>query len=402
MDKKKNDVPAIAGGTPVRDKPLPFFRASIGEDDIAAVVDALRSGWLTVGPRTEVFERELCEYLGVRHVVAMSSCSDAMFLALKALGVGPGDEVITSALTFVSTVHAVLHTGATPVLADIESTSFGLDPESVSQYISKKTRAVLPVHFGGQACAIDDIVALARDRNLSIVEDAAHSFGASAGGKRIGVFGDATAFSFYATKNITTGEGGAIATEDDELADRLRLLSYHGMSRDSWTRYSDRGSWYYQVELPGFKRNMSDVLASLGISQLSRVDILQDARRRHAERYLERLAKSPYFELPEIRAGNVHAWHLFVVRICKDKLQIDRDRFVAALTEENIGSSVHFIPIHHHPFFSPYRADGVQYPVCENFFERCISLPLYPNMTEADVDDVVSALLRIADYYSVD
>jgi len=395
-------VPAVAGGTPVRTHPLAFFRASITDGDIAAVVEALRSGWLTVGPRTERLERMLGDYLGVAHAVAVSSCSEAMFLALRALGVGPGQEVVTSANTFASTVSAIIHVGATPVLADIDPLTLGPDPDDVARRMSAATGALLPVHFGGQACRIAEIVELAARRGLPVVEDAAHSFGAAVDGRLLGALGTATAFSFYATKNLTTGEGGAVTTDDGDLAERLRRLSYHGMSRDSWTRYADRGSWYYEVLEPGFKCNMSDVLAALGVSQLGRADTLLEQRRVLARRYLDRFADSPWIDPPAVAPGNTHTWHLFTVRLRLERLRIDRNRFVAALTEENVGSSVHFIPIYRHPFFARYGVGPESFPACEDYYARCISLPLYPDMSDSDVDDVVEAVQRIAEYHRAD
>jgi len=397
MSKK----PAVEGGTPVRSEKLPFFRVAIDDRDIANVTEALRSGWLTVGPKTEAFEARLREYIGANHVLAVSSCSEAMLISLKALRIGPGDEVITSALTFASTVHAIVHAGAQPVLVDIEPETFGADPTSISAKITPKTRAVMPVHFGGQACRIEDICELAKRHGHHVVEDAAHSFGGSVAGIPIGRFGDVTTFSFYATKNLTTGEGGAIATMDDELAAQLRLLSYHGMSRDSWRRYTDKGSWFYEVELSGFKANMSDLHASLGLSQLERFGAMLERRRAIAERFCEKLAGSDCFELPSERAGNYHTWHLFVVRLVQGALSIGRDEFIRALTAENIGSSVHFIPIYRHPFFKKYDPDPTEFPVTEDYFSRCISLPIFPDMTNDDVDDVVEALNRIAEYYRV-
>lgn len=392
-------VPAIEGGAPVRSETLPFFRVSIDERDISAVTETLRSGWLTVGPRTEELEARLREYFGVSHALTVSSCSEAMLLSLKALDIGPGDEVITSALTFASTVHAIVHTGAHPVLADIETETFGPDPDSISSKVTSRTRAVMPVHFGGQACRIQEICESAKEQGHYVVEDAAHSFGAFAGGTPVGRFGDATTFSFYVTKNLTTGEGGAITTMDDDLATRLRLLSYHGMSRDSWKRYTDKGSWYYEVEVSGFKANMSDMQASLGLSQLDRLDEMLERRRAIAGRFRSKLDGSRYFELPRERTGNVHTWHLFVLRIVPAALRIGRDEFIRALTAENIGSSVHFIPIYRHPFFEKYGASPDEFPATEDYFSRCISLPVFPSMTDSDVDDVVEALSRIADYY---
>lgn len=392
--------PAIEGGVPVRDTALPYYRVAIDESDVARVADVVRSGWLTLGPRTEELEDRLRAYLGVRHAVAVSSCSDAMLLALIAYGVGPGTEVITSSLTFASTVTAIIHAGAKPILADIENETFGPDPEHVESLITKRTRAVLPVHFGGQACRIEEIVDLARKRGLAVVEDAAHAFGAAVGKRRVGGFGDATAFSFYATKNLTTGEGGAITTDSDEIAERLRSLSYHGMSRDSWTRYTDRGSWYYQVEEAGYKCNMNDVQAAMGLSQMERIDALLSRRERVANHLRARLSACPHVELSTARTGNTHTWHLFVIRLNLEGLRIGRNEFIRALTAENIGSSVHFIPIYEHPFFAEYMPDEPSFPRCADYFARCVSLPLYPDMSEADAADVARAVVKITSYYS--
>ncbi|HEX5132395.1 MAG TPA: DegT/DnrJ/EryC1/StrS family aminotransferase [Candidatus Krumholzibacteria bacterium] len=395
----KSAVPAAAGGTPVRERPLPFYRAAVDERDIAAVGDALRSGWLTSGPKAVEFENRIREYTGARNAVTVSSCSEAMFLALKGLGIGPGDEVVTSPITFASTVNAILHTGATPVLADIERETIGVDPAAVRAALTPRTRALLPVHFGGQACRIEEIIALAAENSLDVVEDAAHSFGARVNGRQLGGFGRATAFSFYATKNLTSAEGGAITTDDDELAKRLRLLGYHGMSRDSWSRYSDRGSWYYEVELPGYKCNLSDLHAALGLTQLARIDELLDKRRAIAAALSAALAGCDAVEVPRERTGNWHTWHLYVIQLRLDALQIDRDAFIKALRAENIGSSVHFIPIYRHPFFQAHLPRGAEFPVSDDYFARCISLPIFPDMTPGDVRDVAEAVTRIARYY---
>jgi dTDP-4-amino-4,6-dideoxygalactose transaminase len=392
-------LPAVAGGTPVRSTPLPFYRAAVGEDDIAAVTSALRSGWLTSGPRAVEFENRIRDYCGVGNAIVVSSCSEAMFLALKALDVGPGDEVVTSPITFASTVHAIIHTGATPVLADIERETLCVAPDAVRAAMGAKTRALLPVHFGGQACRIDEIVAMAAERGVDVVEDAAHSFGARVGDRRLGGVGHATAFSFYATKNLTTAEGGAITTNDDALAQRLRLLGYHGMSRDSWSRYSDRGSWYYEVEVPGYKCNLSDLHAALGLAQLERIDALLERRREIAAAMSAALAGCDAIELPRERPGNWHTWHLYVVQLRLDALRIGRDEFIKALRAENIGSSVHFIPIHRHPFFRPWLPRDANFPVSDDYYSRCVSLPIFPDMTAEDVHDVAAAVTRIAEYY---
>ena len=394
------DLPAIAGGVPLRERPLPFFRAAVGEDDIAAVSEAMRSGWLTSGPRAVELEQRLGEYLGAAHTIAVSSCSEAMLLCLRGLDIGPGDEVITSPITFASTVHAIIHNGATPVLADIEDDTFCLDPADVERRITPRTRAIMPVHFAGQACRIREIMEIAKARGIDVVEDAAHSFGARVDGKRIGTFGRATAFSFYATKNLTTAEGGAITTEDEALARRLRLLGYHGMSRDSWSRYTDRGSWYYEVELPGFKCNLSDLHAALGLTQLAKIDRLLEQRRVVAGALSAALASCDAVELPREYPGNWHTWHLYVIRLRLDRLSVGRDEFIKALRAEGIGSSVHFIPVHRHPFFQPYLRAGDAFPRADEYYTRCISLPIFPDMTDADVRDVATAVTRIAAHFA--
>ena len=402
MMTHNNDLPAIEGGSPVRENVLPFFRPLIDQSDIDSVTETVRSGWLTLGPVTESLETEIAKVIGARNVVAVSSCSAAMFIGLKAMGIGPSDEVITSPLTFASTVHAITHTGATPVLADIEPDSFCVSPQEIERKTTSKTKAYLPVHFGGQACRIDEILSLASSGGIRVLEDAAHSFGAETNGRRIGSFGDMAAFSFYATKNFTSGDGGCVTTGDDDLAERVRLLSYHGMSHDSWARYADRGSWYYEVSEAGFKFNMSDVLSALGLSQLKKIEAMTEGRNAAAGKYLELLDDSPFFDLPETLPGNTHTWHLFVIRLKTEKLGIDRDAFIRALAAENIGCSVHFIPIYNHPFFEPHKRSGEKFPVCDDFFSRCISLPMFPSMETRDVEDVVRALSRIAAYYAKD
>ncbi len=402
MSISRSSQPAIAGGTPVRAKPLPFFRAAVDESDVSAVAETLRSGWLTSGPKAVELEKRLGEYLGTTHTIAVSSCSEAMFLCMKALGIGPGDEVITSPITFASTVHAILHNGATPVLADIEPETFGVDPERVRAALSPRTKAIMPVHFGGQACRIEDVVRIANGAGVPVVEDAAHSFGARVNGTQLGRFGRATTFSFYATKNLTSAEGGAITTEDEALAQRLRLLGYHGMSRDSWSRYTDKGSWYYEVQVPGFKCNLSDLHAALGLTQLAKIDALLERRRAVADGLSRALSDCAAVELPREYPGNWHTWHLYVIRIRPERLRIGRDEFIKALRAENIGTSVHFIPIYRHPFFALYLRAGQSFPVSDDYYARCISLPIFPDMTDLDVRDVADAVTRIAEHFRAD
>ena len=397
-----SSLPAIAGGTPVRATPLPFFRAAVDESDVAAVAETLRSGWLTSGPKAVELEKRLGDYLGARHTIAVSSCSEAMFLVVKALGIGPGDEVITSPITFASTVHAILHNGATPVLADIEPETFGVDPAAVARALTPRTKLILPVHFGGQACRIGEILRIAQGAGIPVLEDAAHSFGAKVDGEQLGRMGTATAFSFYATKNLTSAEGGAVTTEDDALAQRVRLLGYHGMSRDSWSRYSDKGSWYYEVQIPGFKCNLSDLHAALGLTQLAKIDELLERRRHVAAGLTRALQSCAAVEVPAEYPGNWHTWHLYVIRLRPNTLKIGRDEFIRALRAENIGTSVHFIPIYRHPFFAPFARAGQSFPQSDDYYARCISLPIFPDMTDADVRDVAAAVTRIADHFRAD
>lgn len=393
------NTPAIEGGNPVRKDFLPFHKPSIDEHEIREISSVLESGWLTLGPKTKEFESLLCSYLGARFVVAMSSCSEALLIGLEALGVGDGAEVITSPLTFASTIHAIVHSGASPVLADIEEDTFGMDPESAVELINERTKALLPVHFGGQLCCMEALLDLAEENDLAVLADAAHSFGAERGGKKAAVLGDAAAFSFYATKNITTGEGGCLATQSEETATKARMLSQHGIGRYAWERYRDRGSWYYDVELVGHKSNFNDLMAAVGIAQIAKADLLLERRRAIASRYIEALAGSPFIEIPRQAEGNEHTWHLFVIRLKLERLKITRDRFIEALAAENIGCSVHFIPIYRHPFFRGYLRDGDAFPICDRFFERCISLPIYPSMSDGDVEDVIEAIDRITCYY---
>jgi len=392
--------PALEGGTPVRaGTPVPFYRASITDGDVEAVATTLRSGWLTLGPRVGEFEAAIAAHTGSPHAVATSSCTTALFLALRAFGVGPGDEVIVPSLTFAATVNTVLHCGATPVLADIELESFGLDPEAVAALLTSRTRGIVTVDYAGHPSKVDALRDLARAHGLFLLEDAAHSFGAALGGQPVGSLADATAFSFYATKCITTGEGGMLTCADAGLEHQVRLLGYHGMARDAWRRYSERGSWYYEVELPGYKCNMTDVQAALGLSQLQREPELRASRRAVAATYLAGLAGEPALELPAVRPGAEHAWHLFVIRLRTDALRCDRDRFARALREEGIVPSVHFIPYHRHPVGRAVERRG---PLArtDDFAARCLSLPLFPHMPPEDLRDVVEALSKLLRYYA--
>jgi dTDP-4-amino-4,6-dideoxygalactose transaminase len=375
---------------------LQFSRPDIGQDEIDEVVDTLRSGWLTSGPKVQAFEAAFREITGASHAVALSSATAGLHLALLGAGIGPGDEVITTPFTFAATVNVILHVGATPVLADIGE-DYNIDPAQVERRITPRTRAVLPVHYSGQPCRMDELLALARSHGLRVIEDAAHALGAAYHGRPVGVLSDAAVFSFYVIKSITTGQGGMLTTDDEQLAERVRLLSLHGLSRGAWSRYSAGGSWAYQVLAPGFNYVMTDIQAAIGIHQLRRVDEFQ-ARRTHLAGEYERLfADVPEVIRPPVRDDDlVHPWHLYPVRLDPDRLAISRDDFIEELRQRGIGTSVHFIPVHLHPYFREALGVGPgDFPVSEQVFAGLISLPLYPRMEDSDVARVVAAVREI-------
>jgi dTDP-4-amino-4,6-dideoxygalactose transaminase len=372
---------------------LPFFKPDIGDEEIAAVAEVLRSGWLTYGRKVQEFGQACADYLSVPQAVPVASCSAGLWLTLKALNLGEEDEVVLPAMTFTSTLAAVLHCGARPVLGDIDEETLGLDPESFAARLTPRTRAVLPVHFAGHPCRIREIVSGARRRGIKVIEDAAHAFGAAVEGKRLGGFGDATVFSFYATKCITTGDGGLITTADPDLAAELRLLSFHGMDGHAWQRYADKGQWYYEVVRLGYKWHLGDPAAALGLVQLRRADVFHARRTEIAQRYQEAFRDLPGAILPPARSWATHAWHLYTLRVDPERITGGRDGLIADLTAANIGSSVHFIPLYKHPAFRkllhPY-ADAL--PVTERFYRTTVSLPLFPAMADRDVADVIATV----------
>ena len=377
-------------------KPLPFCQADIGEEEIAEVVDTLRSGWLTTGPKTREFEERFSQYVDSKFAVAVNSCTAALHLALNAAGITEGDEVITTPLTFCSTVNVILFQRATPVLADIRLDDYDIDPAEVERRITPRTKAILPVHYGGQPCRMDELMDIARRHNLLVIEDAAHAVGAKYRGQPVGSIGDATAFSFYVIKNLTTGEGGMVTTNNPELAEKVRILRLHGMSHDAWKRYDARGSWYYEVQMLGFKYNMSDIQAALGLHQLARLESFTERRAQIVAEYGRRFAALPELTLPQARPEVRHAWHLYPIRVDGERLTIGRDQFIEEMKERGIGTSVHFIPIHYHPYYQ--QTLGLKpgdFPNTDKLFAGLLSLPLFPRMTDADVERVANAVEEI-------
>ena len=382
---------------------IPYNLPAIGQEEIDEVTAVLRSGWVTTGPKTAEFEEEFRTYLGATHSLAVNSCTAGLHLALAALGVGSGDEVITTPLTFCSTVSTILHVGATPVLADIGDDG-NVDPDSIARRITERTRAIVPVHLGGLACHMALIWKLAGERGLFVVEDAAHGAGSHYQGSPLGGFNktsnagsDAVAFSFYATKNMTTGEGGMVTTENEELSERMRRLCLHGISNDAWGRYAERGSWYYEVLDRGFKYNMSDIQAAMGVVQLRKLESFIETRKRYAGIYDAELSDVDEVELPPNSDSCRHSWHLYAIRLNLDRLNIDRAEFIRQLRHRGVGTSVHFIPVPLHPFFASLaRLPGNQCPRAMALYPRLISLPLYPAMREEQVRYVGDAVKEVA------
>ena len=378
---------------------LPFAPPTIGAEEIAEVVDTLRSTWITTGPKTKRFESEFATYLQAPGALAVSSCTAALHTALVTLGIGPGDEVITTPMTFTASVNVIEHVGARPVLVDVEPDTLTIDPGEVEAAITSRTRAILPVHYAGHPVDLAALRALAKLYRCAIVEDAAHALPARYQGQPIGASGNPVAFSFYATKNLTTAEGGMLTAEPEFVA-RARVVSLHGMRRDAWKRDAKESSWSYEVVLPGFKYNMTDIQAALGLCQLRKLEQFQQRRREVVSQYNRAFVDQPALELPVTRPDVEHAWHLYVLRLRPEVLTIDRDRFIQELGARNIGTSVHFIPIHVHPYYrDKYGFTPGSFPVAYDNYRRMLSLPLNPGLTDQDVNDVIEAVLDVVRTY---
>ncbi|MGN6183933.1 MAG: DegT/DnrJ/EryC1/StrS family aminotransferase [Thermoanaerobaculia bacterium] len=369
---------------------LPFALPDYGEAEQLAVRDVLASGWITTGPKTKAFEAAFANAVNAKHAIAVNSCTAALHLALEAAGVRAGDEVITTPYTFAASAEVIRYFGATPVFVDVDRRTFNIDPALVRDAITEKTKAIIPVHIAGLACDLDALHAL----NIPIIEDAAHAFPSTYNGRTIGSIGDFTCFSFYATKTIATGEGGMLCTDDDAHAERARIMSLHGISRDAWKRYTAEGSWAYDVIAPGFKYNLTDIASALGLAQLERAEAMRARREEIAKRYDEAFA-GDLFELPQ--RANGHAWHLYMLRLQLDRWRIDRAAFIAELKARNIGTSVHFIPLHVQPYYRDlYGFTPESFPIAYGEYLREVSLPIYSKMTDEDVESVIDAIRDVA------
>ena len=373
---------------------LPFSRPQISRDAIDEVVACLESGWITTGPRTRKFEEALQAYLDAPQVLALSSATAGLHLALLALGLEQGDEVITTPMTFAATLNTIVLAGATPVLVDVEPHSYNIDVAQIEGVITQRTRAIVPVHFAGLPVDLDPLYALAEKHGLRVIEDAAHAIGAEYKGRRIGGFGDTQVFSFHPNKNITTGEGGAVATRDADLASQIALLRFHGMDREAWDRFGKKGNQHYEIVLPGFKYNMMDIQAALGLHQLPMLDGFISRRTELASRYLELLCDWPQWTLPAAAPyAHRHAWHLFAPLIDPDQAGMDRDAFMSEMKANNIGTGLHYRAAHLYPYYRDrFGFHAGQFPNAELISDRIVSLPLFPGMSDDDQDRVVDAM----------
>lgn len=371
---------------------LSYNPPTIGDDERSEVMDTLQSPWVTTGPKTKAFEAALQDYLQAPAVVALNSCTAGLHVALVALGVGPGDEVIVPAMTFCATANVVEHVGARPVLVDVCPDTLTLSPDAVRAAITPRTKVLLPVHYAGHPVQMDEMDALADRHGLAILEDAAHAISSRYKGRLIGSRPNLAAFSFYATKNLTTVEGGCL-TGDPALVEKSRIIGHHGMNRDAWKRFDRSGSWYYEVVLPGFKYNMTDMQASIGLQQLRRLEGFQKRRREVVARYKAGLKDLAALELPVEHPWAESSWHLYVIRLREGSLRIDRNTFIDELKSRNIGTSVHYLPVHMHPFYrDKYGYRPEDNPVAADAYQRMLSLPLHAGLMDEDVDDVIQAV----------
>jgi len=374
---------------------VPFHRAPVGEEEAQAVSEVIRSGWMTMGPKTFEFESAFAKYVGAEHAIAVSTGTAALHLSLEAAGVNAGHEVLLPTTTFTATAEAVTYVGARPVLVDIDPVTMNMDPQDAARRITSKTRALIPVHLAGQPCDMAAIDRLAEAYDLRVIEDAAHALPSEYRGKRVGAISDFTCFSFYATKTLTTGEGGMITTDNSTAADRMRLMRLHGIERDAWKRYRGNGSWFYQVLEAGFKYNLTDFQSAIGLVQLAKSDAMNQARQAIAKRYSH--VFSPFEELvtPTVLADRSTSWHLYILRLRLERLNADRDAFIQALQRRGVRCSVHFIPLHLQPYYR--RAYGYRpgdFPHAEQEYSACLSLPIYPGMTEQEINYVIVAVQR--------
>jgi len=382
--------------TEAKEQVIPFHCADVGEEEAQAAANVVLSGWLTMGPKTLEFEQAFASYIGAKYAIGVNSCTAALHLALDAIGLKQGDEVLVPTTTFTATAEVVAYFKAKPVLVDVDAVSLCMDPGDAERRITAQTRAIVPVHYAGQPCDMEAIQGVASRHGLSVIEDAAHALPASYRGVRVGAISELTAFSFYATKTLTTGEGGMVTTDNDDLAKRIRMMRLHGIGRDAWKRYSAEGSWHYEVLDSGYKYNLTDIQSAIGIVQLAKCDSMNSARGQIAARYSKGFAEERALQVPTVADDRTSAWHLYVLRLNLEEISTTRSEMIEKLKERGIGTSVHFIPLHMHPYYQRaygYRADD--FPVATEQYQRYLSLPIFPGMTSSQVDYVIESVLEI-------
>lgn len=394
------EKPAIEGGKPIREDFLPYGTQWLDENEINEVIDSLKSNWITTGPKMRFFEERFKEIRGSKYAVAVNSGTAALHVSTSSVNIQPGDEVITTPLTFVASANCVVYRGGTPILADIKKDTYNIDPNEIKKKISSKTKAIIPVHFTGQPCDMDEITEIAEEYNLYVIEDAAHAIDAEYKGKKIGNISDLTIFSFHPVKNITTAEGGMVLTNNDELYEKLLMFRTHGISKDAIKRFGKAGGYFYDMQYLGFRYNLSELHACLGIQQLNKLESFQNRRREIVKIYYKELESLEEITLPYVKKNIKHSWHLFVLQLNLETLKVDRDHIFKAMRAENIGVNVHYIPIHYHSYYKDHFGlkKGIL-PNVEWLYPRLLTIPIFPKMSDDDVYDVVNALEKVIKYY---
>ncbi len=379
---------------------IPFHRPYIGKEEIKTVTSAIKSGWITMGPKTAEFEEKFKAYTGAKYAIAVNSCTAALHLALEAIGLKEGDEVIVPVMTFTATAEVVCYFKAKPVFVDVEKDTLNINWAKIEEKITSRTKAIITVDYGGQPVDYDEIRKIANRHKLFIIEDAAHTLPSWYKGRKVGTLADITCFSFYATKTLATGEGGMIVTDNARFAERMKVMRLHGMNRDAWKRYDKGGSWYYEVIAAGYKYNTTDINSSLGIAQLKKLELMWRKRKTIAEIYNSAFKEMSELITPVIKKGRVTSWHLYVIKLKIDKLSIDRAEFIDELAKQGVSASVHFIPLYRHPFYrNKFGYKPNQFPNSEWLYERIVSLPIYPGMSNAQVKRVIKAIKKIIKQY---
>lgn len=372
---------------------ISFHKPHITEEEINEVIDTVRSGWWTTGPKTIKFEKEFNSFIGSKYSVSANSWTAAAHLALEAIGLQKGDEVIIPAITFTATAEIICYFGAKPVIVDVDESTFNIDPSNIERAITKKTKAIIPVHYGGQPCDMDEISDIAKKHHLKVIEDAAHAIPALYKGKRIGTLSDVTCFSFYATKTLATGEGGMLCTNDQAVAERSSIMRLHGINSDAWNRYTSEGSWFYEVVAPGYKYNFTDIQAALGLAQLKKIDFLWNCRKEINDRYNKSFASNELIKTYFVKEDRVSAYHLYPILLDLEKLTLGRSQFIDELKSIGIGSSVHFIPLYRHPYYrDTFQLESKDFPVSEKIYPHLVTLPIWPGMKSEDINRVIEGV----------